>query len=55
MTCLPVALAGLLTLINGKYMRPMYHTTLGLLLIGVCVVMVTMGSLWIRKIVEIEV
>jgi Flp pilus assembly protein TadB len=44
-----------MTVIGGSYMRPMFHTPLGLFLLGLCVVMVLTGSLWIKRIVEIEV
>jgi tight adherence protein B len=45
---LPFVLAGLVTLINGEYMSPLYETTIGNVLIGVVLVMMAVGSaiLW---------
>jgi tight adherence protein B len=49
---LPFAMAGVLTLINGEYMAPLYESSVGHMLIGAGLVMMTMGALMIRKIVS---
>ena len=52
---LPVALLGLITLLNPEYMEPLYSTTIGRVLLGLAAVMVVSGSLVIRRIVDIKV
>jgi tight adherence protein B len=52
---LPVALLGLITLLNPEYMEPLYSTTIGRVLLGLAGVMVVSGSLVIRRIVDIKV
>ena len=49
---LPFFVAGLLTLLNPDYMRPLWHTGTGHKLIMVMFVMMTFGSLVLRKIVN---
>jgi tight adherence protein B len=49
---LPFFVAGLLTLLNPDYMRPLWHTGTGQKLIMVMFVMMTFGSLILRKIVN---
>jgi tight adherence protein B len=49
---LPFFVAGLLTLLNPDYMRPLWHTGTGHKLIMVMFVMMTFGSLILRKIVN---
>ncbi|HWM14004.1 MAG TPA: type II secretion system F family protein [Gaiellaceae bacterium] len=49
---LPFFVAGLLTLLNADYMRPLWHTGTGHKLIMVMFVMMTFGSLVLRKIVN---
>jgi tight adherence protein B len=54
-TALPVGLLTLLTLINPNYMRPLFETPIGnILLVGAAVMVIT-GSLVIKRIVEIKV
>lgn len=55
LTALPVFLLILITLINPKYMAPFFASTSGRLLLVVAAVLVTAGSLVIRKIVDIKV
>jgi tight adherence protein B len=52
---LPVALLGLITLINPEYMAPLYTNTFGRVLLGLAAVMIVSGSLVIRRIVNIRV
>ena len=49
---IPIAMAGLLTLINHDYMRPLYTTRAGHLLIAVGVAMMTAGALILRRMVK---
>jgi tight adherence protein B len=49
---MPFAMAGLLTLINHDYMRPLYTTRAGHLLIAVGVAMMTAGALILRRMVK---
>ena len=52
---LPVGLLGLVTVINPAYMRPLWVTKTGHLLLLVAAVHVISGSLVIKKIVDIKV
>ena len=49
---LPFAMAALLTLINHEYMRPLYTTRAGHILIAVGLVMMTAGALILRRMVK---
>jgi tight adherence protein B len=49
---LPFVTAGLITLINRPFMEPLYHTGTGHLLIVLGLVMMTVGSLILKKIVS---
>jgi tight adherence protein B len=49
---LPFAMAGLLTLINHSYMRPLYTTRAGHVLIAVGLVMMVAGALILRRMVK---
>ena len=42
----------MLTLINSDYMRPLWHTSTGHKLVIATLVMITFGSLVLRKIVN---
>lgn len=55
LTLLPFVLATVLTLVNPGYLDPLFNTSAGRFLLIVSVVMVTAGSLVIKRIVEIEV
>jgi tight adherence protein B len=55
LTCLPVGLLLLIALLNPGYLHPLLHTPFGKLVLLVGAVMVTCGSLVIKRIVEIEV
>ena len=52
---LPVGLLLLISLINPGYVHPLYHTTTGLIALGVSMGLVVCGGLVIRKIIKIEV
>jgi tight adherence protein B len=55
LTAMPIALGAIMMSVGGGYMRPMFHTTTGLALIVGSGVMIVVGSLWIRQIIEVEV
>jgi tight adherence protein B len=52
---LPVFLALVISLLNPSYMRPLFATKPGQILVGLAVVMVVAGSLLIKRIVNIKV
>jgi len=49
---MPFVLAAILTLVNHSYMAPLYTTTAGHVLIGIALVMMTIGFLVLRKMVK---
>jgi Flp pilus assembly protein TadB len=49
---LPFFIAAALTFLNASYMRPLWHEQMGHLLLGLCLVMMTVGSLILKKIVS---
>jgi tight adherence protein B len=55
LTCLPVGLMLLIALLNPGYLHPLIHTPFGKFVLVVGAIMVTCGSLVIKRIVEIEV
>ena len=55
LTLLPVFLAIAITLLNPAYMRPLFTTTPGQVMIAIAAVMVITGSLVIKRIVNIKV
>jgi tight adherence protein B len=52
---LPVFLAAFLFLFRGEYMRPLYTTLIGVVMLSCAAVLVVLGSLWMRKLVRVEV
>jgi tight adherence protein B len=55
LTCLPVFLAVVISLLNPAYMAPLFTTKPGQVLVALAVVMVVAGSLVIKRIVNIKV
>ena len=55
LTLLPIALAVILTLLSSSYMHPLFHTTLGQILLVIAAIMVALGSWVIGKIVDIRI
>ena len=51
---LPIVVAGWMGLVNPHYLAPLFHTTGGQILLAMAVVMVTAGSLVIKRITSIE-
>jgi tight adherence protein B len=54
LSCLPLGLLLIISLLNPGYERPMFHTTVGVILLIVAAVMTLAGGYAIRKIVTIE-
>src|SRR5207249_11754989 len=54
-TALPPVLLGVIWVLNPGYTRPLFHTSIGRILLVVAAVMVFLGSLVIKRIVEIKV
>ncbi|MCP2250987.1 VWA domain-containing protein [Lentzea aerocolonigenes] len=52
---LPIGLAAFLFWIRPEYMRPLYTTLIGIVMLAFAAVMVVLGSLWMRKLVRVEV
>ena len=52
---LPVAFTMYLVLVRPEYLRPLYTTTLGWLVIIVTCVLFLVGVLWLRKVIKVEV
>jgi tight adherence protein B len=51
---IPFFLAAMITLINGEYMHPLYHTHTGQMVIMIGLVMMGFGSLILKKIVSFK-
>jgi tight adherence protein B len=51
---LPFGLAALMTLISPAYMAPFYKTSTGHILIGFCLVSMTLGALLLKRIVNVR-
>ncbi len=54
-TCMPFVLGIVFYMIDPVFIKPMFTTTLGLVLIGVMLVMQILGGIMIKKIVTIKV
>jgi tight adherence protein B len=52
---LPIMVGGWLFLVRRSYMRPLYTTTVGIVMLIIAVGLVVVGSLWMRKLVKVEV
>ena len=52
---LPVALLLFISTVNPSYVHPLYHSTVGLIALGVSMGLVLSGGLVIRKIIQIKV
>lgn len=55
LAALPAGLLLLISLINPAYAHPLFHTTIGLVALGIAVALMVSGSVIIRKIVNITV
>ncbi|MCM4077857.1 type II secretion system F family protein [Paractinoplanes hotanensis] len=55
LVALPIFATGLLFLTRREYMQVLWQTALGLVILGVALLMVIVGSLWLRSVTKIEV
>jgi tight adherence protein B len=55
LTSLPIFLLLILSFTGGDYLDPLLNTTLGRVFLGVGVFLVFIGSMWIKKIAEMDV
>ncbi len=55
LSLLPVGLLMMISLVNPSYVHPLFHSTAGLIALGVGVGLVLTGGLVIRRIIEIKV
>jgi tight adherence protein B len=55
LSLLPVGMLIAISVINPQYIRPMFHTTAGVIALGVSGFMVLLGGLAIRKIITIKI
>jgi Flp pilus assembly protein TadB len=55
LVALPIIVATWLFITSGPYMRPLYTTTMGEILLGLAVGLVVIGALVMRKMIKVEV
>ena len=55
LSILPILLFGALLLFNPQFLRPLYTTGLGIMMMAGSAVLMILGVLWLRKITEIKV
>lgn len=51
---MPVGIVAMLMVISPGYMTPLFTEPLGLVMIGASVVLMTIGGLWMRKIIDLK-
>ena len=54
LVALPLVTAGAIALISPSYMRPLFHTTVGHVLTVITIVVMVIGSLFLKKIVWVK-
>jgi Flp pilus assembly protein TadB len=52
---LPILVGGWFFYSDPSYMRPLYTTLIGLIMLVGCVVLIVLGAFWMRKLIKIEV
>jgi tight adherence protein B len=55
LSVLPILLFGALLLFNPQFLRPLYTTNLGIMMMAGSAVLMILGVIWLRKITEIKV
>jgi tight adherence protein B len=55
LSLLPVGMLMFISILNPSYVHPLFHTTPGLIALGVAIGLVVVGGLVMRKIIEIKV
>lgn len=51
---MPIGIVVILMALNPGYMNPMFANPLGWIMIGFSIVLMTIGSLWMRKIIDLK-
>ncbi|WP_309072200.1 type II secretion system F family protein [Arthrobacter sp.] len=54
LVALPFAIGGMLMVVSPGYVDPLFTNPLGWVMIGASVVMMTIGCLWLRKIIDLK-
>ncbi|MGH3100154.1 MAG: type II secretion system F family protein, partial [Thermoleophilia bacterium] len=55
LSVLPILLFGALLLFNPQFLRPLYTTSVGIMMMAGSAVLMILGVIWLRKITEIKV
>jgi Flp pilus assembly protein TadB/uncharacterized protein YegL len=55
LTGIPIGLGAFMFAFRGDYLRPLYTTALGLLMLSVGVVLMAVGAFWMTRLVKLEV
>ncbi len=55
LVALPILVGGWMLLVSRAYMRPLYTTPEGLLMLSVAIALLIIGTFWMRKIIQLEV
>jgi Flp pilus assembly protein TadB len=55
LVALPIFVGGYLFLTRRSYLRPLYTTTVGIVMLGFAVLLIVVGSLWMSRLVKVEV
>jgi tight adherence protein B len=51
---LPFGIAGMVGLVNRDYLKPLYETSIGWTMLGLAVVLLILGILWMRRIARLD-
>ena len=51
---LPFGIAGMVGLVNRDYLKPLYETSIGWTMLGLAVVLLIVGILWMRRIARLD-
>ncbi|MBM7780351.1 tight adherence protein B [Arthrobacter tumbae] len=54
LVALPFGIGGMLMVVSPGYVNPLFENPLGWVMIGASVVMMTIGCLWLRKIIDLK-
>jgi len=53
LTILPFVIAAMVLIVNPGYLKPLYQTTMGLIMLGLGAVLMVLGILWMRSITRL--
>jgi tight adherence protein B len=54
LVALPVLIGGWLFIGSPGYVRPLYTTTVGIVMLALAAVLTAVGALWMRKVIKVE-